>query len=194
MAFRFHFPWGWLLTVIGFAVFGALAGYLLLHDFHGHLYRECLALAGGGAVLGASGWLMSERVAYAGNLNTSPFLRLLLSGIGAAAVGTWVSAPFLELVMGAGRWWPEIAGGSLYLAASVLPLVGGLTVIAGFEMLVVAQRGGTGILGAFRPIAPYFLFGIALLSAVVATGMYVQTEIRELVLRIAPDLPRTSGW
>lgn len=52
MALRIHFPWGWLFTVVGFAALGAASGYLLLHDFHGHLYRQCLALGFAGAIWG----------------------------------------------------------------------------------------------------------------------------------------------
>lgn len=194
MAQRIHVTWGLLPAIIGFAVLGALSGYLLLEDFHGHLYRQCLVFAASSGVLGVCGWLLSERVSNAANLNTSALLRLTLSGVGACVIATWVCAPFAELTVGAGRWWPEIAGGALFLAAAMLPLAAGLTVMCGLEILLVAQRGGTGLISAFRPIAPFFLAGALLLTVAVGSGIYLPTEIHELMLKLAPDRPRVSGW
>jgi len=194
MAKRFHIPWGLLPTIIGFAALGALSGYLLLEDFHGHLYRQCLVFGVSAGVLGTCGWLLSERVSYAANLNTSPLLRLGVSGVAACAIAAWVCAPFAESAVGAGRWWPEVAGGVLFLAAAMLPLVGGLTVMSGLEVVLVAQRGGTGLVSAFRPIAPFFLTGVVLLALVAGSGIYLSTEVREMTLKLAPDRPRVSGW
>ena len=103
MARRIHLSWALLPTLAGFAVLGAVSGYLLMEDFHGHLYRQCLAFAAAGGILGACGWLLSERVSYAANLNTSPLLRLSLSGVAASLIGAWVCAPFAELTVGGGK-------------------------------------------------------------------------------------------
>ena len=81
------------------------------------MYRQCCIQALGGAILGAAIWMFSERISDTANLNTSPFLRLLLPALAATYLATWVSSPFIEFTAGSGAWWVELAGVLLYVAA-----------------------------------------------------------------------------
>jgi hypothetical protein len=194
MAVRIHFPWGLTLSVLGFAALGAAAAYLLVEDFHGHIYRECLLHAVAGGVLGACGWFFSERVSERANLNTSPFLRLAFSGLAAVVVAAWVAGPFAELTTGAQAWWLEAAGVLLYVAAGILPLIAGLALLAGLETMLAAQRGGASAIDALRPILPQFAFGVLLLAAVIGSALYLRSQLRDLVVQLTPEVLRTSGW
>src|SRR5690348_6694786 len=101
MALRFHLPWGFLFTALAYAALGAGAAWLHTVDYDGHLHAQVTLHAVGGALLGTLAWIFSERVAYAGNLNTKPFLRLTIGGMLASYAAAWVAAPYTELTAGA---------------------------------------------------------------------------------------------
>jgi hypothetical protein len=194
MALRIHFPWQFLLTVLGFAAAGAGAAYFLAQDYHGQLYHQCAMQAAGAGVLGVCAWLVSERVSHAANLNTSPFLRLALAGVAAICIAATVVAPFTEFTAGSGVLWIYPAAVGLYVAAGFLPMVAGVSLVAVGEALLAAQRGNVELKAALRPILRYAAIGI-LTGGVVAYGVLeLRTQIRDVVLALVPERSRASGW
>ena len=194
MRLRIYFPWGLLLTVLGFAGLGAAAAYWLAMDVHGHLYRQCVLQAIGGGLLGLLGWTFSERIAFVANLNTSPFLRLALPGAGAVYLAAEVAAPLTEFTAGTGAYWAEVVAVGVYLAAGVLPLVAGVALLAAGETLLAAQRGNADLASALRPVLPHALLGVALAGVVGFSTVYLHDRIRAGVLTFVPDRLRTSAW
>jgi hypothetical protein len=194
MALRIYFPWQFLLTVLGFAAAGAGAASLLAQDFHGQLYHQCAVQATGAAVLGAWGWLFSERMAHTANLNTLPFLRLALAGGAAVGIAAVVVSPFTEFTAGSGSLWTDAAGAALYVVAGLLPLVAGLSLVAFAEALLAARRGNTELKTALRPILPHFGMGLLLVGLIVYSAMELRSVIRDGVVWVVPEHTRASGW
>ncbi len=194
MALRIHFPWQFLLTVLGFAAAGAGAAYFLAQDFHGQLYHQCAMHAAGAGVLGTCGWFMSERVSHATNLNTSPFLRLALAGAAAICVAAAVVAPFTEFTAGSGILWIYPAAVSLYVVAGILPMVTGVSLVAVGEALLAAQRGNAELKIALRPILRYAAIGMLAGGVVVYGVLELRGHIRDIVLALVPERSRASGW
>ncbi len=194
MALRIHFPWQFLLAVLGFAVAGAGAAYLVAEDFHGQLYRQCVMQAAGAAVLGACGWFMSERVSHAANLNTSPFLRLAIAGAAAICVAAAVVAPFTEFTAGSSVLWIYPAAVGLYVAAGILPMVTGVSLVAVGEALLAAQRGNVELRTALRPILRQAAIGILAGGVVVYGVLELRSHVRDIVLALVPERSRASGW
>src|SRR5690242_20417299 len=145
MALRFHLPWGFLLTALGYGVLSAGAAWLLVVDYDGHLYRQLTLHAMGGALLGTLAWAFSERVAYAANLNTNPAVRLLLAGLLACGAAAWVAAPYTEFMAGTSSLVAPIVAIVLFAAAGILPLVAMLALLSFLETLFAAQRGGSNL-------------------------------------------------
>jgi len=194
MALRIHVPWGLLLTVLGFAALGAGAAYFLTVDFHGQLYHQCATQAAGAGVLGACAWFISERVSYAANLNTSPLLRLATGGVAAVCVAVVVVSPFTEFTAGSGALWIDGVGVALYLAAGILPMVAGVSLVAVGEALLAAQRGNAELKVALRPILRHAGIGALLCGAVVYSAMELRSQVRDIVLALVPERSRASGW
>ncbi len=194
MALRIHVPWGLLLTVLGFGGLGAAAAGWLATDFHGHLYRQCLLHAIGAGLLGALGWTVSERVAYTTNLNTSPFLRLALPGVGAVYLAAELVSPFIEFTTGSAALWTDFASVGLYLAAGALPLIAGVALVASAGALLAARRGNVDLKTALRPILPHAGLGLILAGVAGYTAFELQDEVRTLVLALVPERVRSSGW
>ncbi|HTS53906.1 MAG TPA: hypothetical protein VMH26_11580, partial [Burkholderiales bacterium] len=194
MALRIHFPWQLLITVLGFGALGAAAAYFLAGDFDGQLYHQCAAQAAGAGLLGACGWFLSERLSYAANLNMSPFLRLTAPGLAAVLVSAVVVGPFTEFTVGSGALWADLAGIGLYVAAGVLPMVAGVSLLAFAEALLAARRGNAELATALRPILPHFAMGLLLAGVVVYSAIELHGKIQDLVLALVPERPRASGW
>ena len=169
MALRIHFPWQFLLTVLGFAALGAGVGYLQAHDFHGQLYRQLAVHAAGAAFVGACAWFLSERVSHAVNLNTSPFFRLALSGAAATGVAAFMVGPYIELATASTAPWAEPAAAVFYVAVGVMPMVAVVSLLAFGEALLAARRGDADLKSALRPIRSAAVVG-ALLGGVAAYG------------------------
>jgi hypothetical protein len=194
MALRIHFPWQFLLAVLGFAAAGAGAAYLITTDFHGQLYHQCAMQAAGAGVLGVCAWLVSERVSHAANLNTSPFLRLALAGVAAICIAATVVAPFTEFTAGSGVLWIYPAAVGLYVAAGFLTMVAGVSLVAVGEALLAAQRGNVELKAVLGPILRYATIGM-LAGGVAAYGvLQLRTQIRDVVLALVPERSRASGW
>jgi hypothetical protein len=194
MPFRIRFSWGLPLSVLGFAALAAAAGWLLLTDYHGHLALRCAVHAVGGALLGVAGWRASERLTDYVNLHTSAFLRLALPGAGATWAATEVAGVFTELTAGGGAWWAEAAAPLLFFAVGVVPLLAGIALLAGFETLLAAQRGGGGALQAVRPIAVHMLAAVLALSGVGYVVVMVPDAPIRGAMALAPERVRASGW
>ena len=194
MALRIHVPWGLLLTVLGFATLGVGAAYFLAVDFHGQLYHQCAMQAAGAGVLGACAWFISERVSYAANLNTSPFLRLAMAGVAAICVAAEVVSPFTEFTAGSGALWTYPAVVGLYVAAGILPTVAGVSLVAVGEALLAAQRGNVELKAALRPILRHAGIGVLLGGAVLYSAMELRSQVRDIVLALVPERSRASGW
>jgi hypothetical protein len=194
MALRIHFPWQFLLTVLGFAAAGAGAAYFLAQDFHGQLYHQCAMQAAGAGFLGGCGWFMSERVSHAANLNTSPFLRLALAGAAGICVAAAVVAPFTEFTAGSGVLWTYPAAVGLYVAAGILPMAAGVSLVAVGEALFAAQRGNVELKTALRPILRQAAIGLLAGGVVVYGVLELRAHIRDVVLALVPERARASGW
>ena len=194
MALRIHFPWGLLLTVAGFAALGAAFAFFLVTDFHGHLYRQCLLHAIGAGLLGVLAWMVSERIAHNANLNTSPFLRLTLPGAVASYLAADLVSPFTEFTAGSGARWTDFAGVGLYLAAGALPVIAGVALMTSAGALFAARRGDVDLKTALRPILPHVALGLVLGGVAVYAALELQGNLRVLVLELAPQRVRSSGW
>ena len=194
MALRIHVPWALLLTVLAFATLGAGAAYFLAVDFHGQLYHQCATQAAGAGVLGACAWFISERVSYAANLNTSPFLRLAIAGVAAVCIAAVVVSPFAEFTAGSGALWIDGIGVALYVAAGILPIVAGVSLVAVGEALLAAQRGNAELKAALRPILRHAGIGVLLGGAVLYSAMELRSQVRDIVLTLVPERSRASGW
>jgi hypothetical protein len=194
MALRLHFPWQLLLTVLGFAALGAGVAYLLAQDFHGQLYHQCAMQAAGAGLLGACGWFFSERMSYAANLNTSPFLRLTLPGAAAVFVAAVVVSPFTEFTAGSAALWTDPVGVGLYVAAGAMPMVAGVSLVAFGEALLAARRGNAELKTALRPILPRAAIAVLLSGVVAYSAIELRSQIRDAVLALVPERPRASGW
>jgi hypothetical protein len=195
MALRIHVPWALLLAVIGFAALGAGAAYLMAEDWLGQLYPQCAMAAAGAGLLGACGWFVSERVSYAANLNTSPFLRLTLPGVAAVWVAAEVVSPFTEFTAGSAPLWTHAAAVGLYVAAGILPMVAGVSLVAVGEALFAAQRGNAELSRTtLRPLLRYAGVGVLLGGVVVYSAIELRANIRDVVLAVAPERGRASGW
>jgi len=194
MALRIHFPWQFLLTVLGFAALGAGVGYLQAHDFHGQLYRQLAVHAAGAGFVGACAWFLSERVSHAVNLNTSPLFRLALSAAAAAGVAALMVGPYIEFATASTARWAEPAAALFYVAAGVMPMVAVVSLLAFGEALLAARRGDADLKSALRPIRAAAVVG-ALLGGVAAyAAIELRDPIRDGVLALVPERPRTSGW
>jgi hypothetical protein len=194
MALCIYFPWQFLLTVLGFGAAGAGAAYLFTQDFHGQLYHQCAMQAAGAGVLGACGWFMSERVSHAANLNTSPFLRLAVAGTTAICIAASVVAPFTEFTAGSGVLWIYPAAVGLYVAAGILPMLTGVSLIAVGEALLAAQRGKVELGAALGPILRHAVIGVLAGGAVVYSVVELRSHVRDIVLSLVPERSRASGW
>ena len=62
------------------------------------------------------------------------------------------------------------------------------------DALLAARRGSANVAPALRLVAPYLLLGMALIGAVAATAVYLRPELRRIVVELAPQRPRASGW
>ncbi len=191
---RINLPWGLLITAAGFALLSAGAAYLFALDFDGHFYRHCGIQAVGGAILGAGIWTFSERISYAANLNTSPFLRLLLPGLASAWLATISAGPFIEFAMGSGVWWADIASVGAYIVAGVLPLTGGVLFISGLQTLSAGRRGADSFRETLQSVAGMLLVGVMLIGIAAGAGIYLRAEVDQIVVELAPDRIRSSGW
>jgi hypothetical protein len=194
MAFRFRFPWGSLLTALGYAALAAGLACLLLTDFHGHLWLRALLNAAGAALLGLIAWRYSERLTDFVNLHTAPVLRLGASGGAGIWLATQWTSPFGEFAAGTAIWWPHLATSLLLLLLALPPALALVTVLTVLETALAARRGGSSVGDAVRPVLRHV--ALALLAAagigyVVATFPDAPTRI---ALALAPDAPRGSGW
>ena len=191
---RLHFPWGFLFTTSGYAAMAAVATWYLSTDLHGHLWLRCALHAGGGALLGAVAWRLSERMTDWVNLHTSPLLRLGLPGAAAAVLAASATGPFCELAVGTGMLWPEAACALLFFAVGLAPMVAGVTLLAGLETMLAARRGGGGTVQALRPIWRHLAAGAVLGAASAYAAVELQPQIEHAMVALAPDRVRTSEW
>jgi TolB-like protein len=191
---RFRFPWGLVLSTVGFAAVAGAAGWFLLTDLHGHLWLRCALHAGGGAVLGVVAWRLSERLTDWVNLHTSPLLRLGLAAVAAAVIATCATGPFCELGVGAGAIWPEVVCALLFVVAGLAPAIAGVTLIAGLETMLAARRGGGGMVEALRPIGRHLAAGLVLAVATAYAAVELPRHIERAMVALAPDRVRASDW
>jgi hypothetical protein len=194
MALRFHLPWGFLLTALGYSVLSAGTAWLLAVDYDGHLYRQLTLHAMGGAILGTLAWAFSERVAYAANLNTNPAVRLLLAGLLACAAAAWVAAPYTEFTAGTPSLVAPFVAIVLFVAAGILPLVAMLALLSFLETLFAAQRGGGNLSLALRPVLSHAALGIVLGAVTGLAAWFMHEQIVSTVVSMTGDSARSSGW
>jgi len=191
---RFRFPWGLVLSTIGYAAIAAAAGWFLLTDLHGHLWLRCALHAGGGAVLGVVAWRLSERLTDWVNLHTSPLLRLGLAGAAAAVTATYATGPFCELGVGTGAIWPEVVCALLFIVGGLAPMIAAVTLVAGLETMLAARRGGGGMVEALRPIGRHLATGLVLAVATAYAVAELPRHIERAMVALAPDGIRASDW
>jgi hypothetical protein len=191
---RFRFPWGLLLTVLSYAALAGAAGWFLSTDLHGLLWLRSALQAGGGAVLGAVAWRISERLTDWVNLHTLPLLRLGVAGIAAVILATFATDPFCELGVGTGLIWPEALCSVLFFVAALAPMIAGVTLVAGLETMLAARRGGGGVGAALKPIWRHLAAGLVLGAVTAYAAVELRSEIQRGLVSAAPDRVRASGW
>src|SRR5262249_34220220 len=162
MAFRLHLPWGFVFTAVGYAMLAAGTAWLHAVDYDGHLHAQVTLHAAGGAILGALGWMFSERIAYAANLNTKPLLRLGIAGMLACYAAAWVASPYIEFTAGAQSLVSPVMAVLLFVAAGILPLSAAIALLAFLEALFAAQRGGSELRSALAPVFAHAVLGLVL--------------------------------
>jgi hypothetical protein len=194
MAFRFHFPWGSLLTGLGYAALAAALAWLLLTDFHGQLWLRALLNAAGGALLGLIVWRYNERLTDFVNLHTVPLLRLGASGGIAMWLATQWTAVFGEFAAGTPMWWPHVAASLLFLAVALPPALALAAVLTALETALAARRGGSPVADAVRPVLPHLALGCLAAAGIGYVVVMLPDAPARVALALAPDAPRGSGW
>ncbi|MFN0313843.1 MAG: hypothetical protein ACKVQA_02225 [Burkholderiales bacterium] len=184
---------GLTLTVLLFALMGAALGWYFVPDFTGHGMRQRAFLAGGAAILGATGWFYSERFAATAELNAHPFLRLALSGAIACWLATLAASTFAEFTVGTGSL-VEFAIPVVYALTGLLPLIGGIGLIGSMQSILAALRGDGQWRGALVLVRHHVTacFALALISAYAAS--FHGEGVRAWLTHFAPDTARKSAW
>jgi len=185
---------GFLLTVLGFALAGWLAGSIFIPDYHGHRFACCALLAIGTALLGAVSWLYSERLSSRVRLDTTPVLRIAIPGVIAIGLAVRFAGPVDEFTTGSGSFVMAGTAVLFCFAVGLLPLIAGISLLTGIETALVAARYRRTARAALQPVALELLVGVGLAVTIVYAAVFQQTAIDIAVVSITPADLRTSNW